>query len=262
MPVVLTGDVHQFIPSSDRRHASETESELAVEYARIAEVHGLKVTLFFTGRALREDAAHARPLLSMENVEIGGHGWDAFRPSWLYGPLRRVSGSSHGSAWWQRATIKRTCAVMKSFAGSPPRSWRNHAYVHDGNTARLLAEAGIVAWSDEVDLGRERPYVHDTGLAVLPINTLPDHENLYHGDRTPEALGDTPSLYPADWRARVVEAVDATLEHGGLATILAHPLCMKVADGWETFETLCAELAGRPTLFAAEAANGVLAGAP
>ena len=261
MPVVLTGDVHQFIPSADRGHALETESELAVEYARIAERHGLKVTLFFTGRALQADATHARPLLSMENVEIGGHGWDAFMPRWLYRPLGRLSGSPHGYAWWQGALIKRTCAVVERFAGRPARSWRNHAYVNDAHTARLLADAGIVAWSDEVDLGRTRPYLHDAGLVVLPMNTLPDHENLYHGDRTPETLGDTPSLYPAEWRARVLDAVDAVLANGGVATILAHPLCMKVADGWETFEALCAGLAARPSLFATEAADGVLAGA-
>jgi hypothetical protein len=260
MPVVLTGDVHHFIPSADRRHTAETESALAVEYARVAERHGLKVTLFFTGRALQKDAADSRPLLSMENVEIGGHGWDAFTPRWLYRPLARLSGSPQGYAWWQRAMIKRTCAVVERFAGRPARSWRNHAYVNDAHTPRLLADAGIVAWSDAVDLGRKGPYVHDTGLVVLPMNTLPDHENLYHGDRTPEALGDTPSLYPAEWRARVVAAADAVLADGGVATILAHPLCMKVADGWETFEALCADLAPRPSLFAAEAVEGVHAG--
>jgi len=257
MPVVLTGDVHHYIPSSDRRHAVESESALAVEYARIAERHGLKVTLFFTGRALRDDVGCALPLLSMESVEIGGHGWDAFTPWWLYRPLRRLSGSPHGYRSWQRRSIARTCAAVEGLAAKPARSWRNHAYLHDSSTPRLLADAGIVAWSDEVDLARKRPYAHETGLVVLPINTLPDHENLYHGDRTPETLGDTPSFYPAEWRARVLKAVDATIADGGVATVLAHPLCMKVVDGWETFEALCAGLAGRPSMFAAEAADAV-----
>jgi len=255
MPVVLTGDVHHHIASADRRHAVESESALAVEYARIAERNGLKVTFFFTGRALRDDVADALPLLSMSNVEIGGHGWDAFTPRWHYRPHRRMSGSPHGYPWWQRRTIARTCAAVERFAGSPPRSWRNHAYLHDASTPRLLAEAGIVAWSDEVDLARARPYLHETGLVVLPMNTPPDHENIYHGDRTPETLGDTPSLYPADWQARVLEAVEVALADGGVATILAHPLCMKVVDGWATFEALCAVLASRTSLFATEAAD-------
>jgi hypothetical protein len=256
MPVVLTGDVHHHIPSSDRSHAVESESALALEYARIAERHGLKVTLFVTGRALRDDIAGALPLLSMENVEIGGHGWDAFMPRWLYRPLGRLSGSPHGYPTWQRRSIARTCAAVERLA-KPARSWRNHAYLHDSSTPRLLADAGIVAWSDEVDLARRRPYVHEAGLVVLPINTPPDHENLYHGDRTPETLGNRPSFYPAEWRTRVLEAVDAAIADDGVATVLAHPLCMKVADGWETFEALCTGLAGRPSMFATEAADAV-----
>jgi hypothetical protein len=257
MPVVLTGDVHHFIPSSDRRHAVESESALAVEYARIAERHGLKVTLFFTGRALRDDATDALPLASMESVEIGGHGWDAFTPRWLYRVLGRVSGSPHGYSSWQRRSIARTCAAVGRFAAKPARSWRNHAYVYDSSTPRLLADAGIVAWSDKVDPACTRPYVDDADLVVLPINTLPDHENLYHGDRTPETLGDTPSFYPAEWRAHVLEAANATIADGGIATILAHPLCMKVADGWLTFEALCTGLAEHPSMFAREAADAV-----
>jgi hypothetical protein len=258
MPVVLTGDVHHYIPSSDRSHAVESESTLAVEYARIAERHGLKVTLFFTGRALLDDAAGgAHSLFSMESVEIGGHGWDAFMPRWLYRPLGRLSGSPHGYSSWQRRSIARTCAAVERLAAKPARSWRNHAYLHDSSTPRLLADAGIVAWSDEVDLARTRPYVHEAGLVVLPINTLPDHENLYHGDRTPETLGDTPSLYPAEWTARVLEAVEAAVTDGGVATVLAHPLCMKVVDGWETFEALCSGLARHPSMFATEAADAV-----
>lgn len=255
MAVVLTGDVHQHIPSSDRRHAVESESTLAVEYARVAERHGLKVTLFFTGRALRDDVADADPLFSMETVEIGGHGWDAFRPRWLYRPLARLSGSPHGYRTWQRQTIARTCRAIERVTGTSPTSWRNHAYVHDMHTARLLVEAGIVAWSDHVDLDRARSYVHESGLVVLPMNTPPDHENLYHGDRTPESVGDTPSLHADEWCARVLEGVERALREGGTATVLAHPLCMKVVDDWTTFEALCSGLSRHRSMFATEAAQ-------
>lgn len=255
MAVVLTGDVHHWIPSADRRHTSQTEAALSVEYAKIAARYGLKVTLFCTGRALRDDAADALPLLSMESVEIGGHGWDAFTPGWLYGSLRRLSGSPHGPTSWQRRTIKRTCAELVRFSGKPTRSWRNHAYVHDANTPRLLADAGIEVWSDEVDPTRPGPYLHRSGLVVLPMNTLPDHENLYHGDRTRASLGDVPALDPRVWRERVLEGVRLIVSQGGVATILAHPMCMKVVDNWETFEALCAGLAGYRSLFAIEAAE-------
>jgi hypothetical protein len=252
MAVVLTGDVHHWIPSADRRHTELSEAALSVEYAQIAGRHSLKVTLFCTGRALRDDAADATPLLSMENVELEGHGWDAFTPRWLYGPLRRLSGSPHGFAAWQRRTIARTCAELERFSGRRPRGWRNHGYVHDANTARLLAEAGVEVWSDEVDLARAKPYVDESGLVVLPMNTLPDHENLYHGDRSRASLGDVPSLDPSVWRERVLEGVARIHSRDGVATILAHPMCMKVADDWATFEALCAGLEEYESLFATE----------
>jgi hypothetical protein len=257
MPVVLTGDVHHHIPSADRRHARESESELAVEYARIAEGYGLNVTLFVTGLAVRKDSDAARPLASMDQVEIGGHGWDAFQPRWLYRPLARASGSPHGYRRWQQRKIVRTCEVLERFCGVPVRSWRDHAYVHDRNTAALLAEAGIVAWSDEVDRDRAHPYVHSSGVVVLPLNTLPDHENLYHGDRTLESVKDGSSVTAAEWLERVLGEVEHVESQGGIATILAHPLCMKVVDDWKTFRLLCEGLAGYPSLFATDAARAV-----
>jgi hypothetical protein len=255
MPVVLTGDVHHHIPSADRRHARESESELAVEYARIAEGYGLNVTLFVTGLAVRKDSDAARPLASMDQVEIGGHGWDAFQPRWLYRPLARASGSPQGYRRWQQRKIVRTCEVLERFCGAQVRSWRNHAYVHDRHTAALLAEAGIAAWSDEVDLERTHPYVHGSGLVVLPLNTLPDHENLFHGDRTPESVQDGRALTAAEWLQRVLDGVEEIHARDGTATVMAHPLCMKVVDDWRTFRSLCEGLAGYPSLFAADAAR-------
>jgi peptidoglycan/xylan/chitin deacetylase (PgdA/CDA1 family) len=258
MPVVLTGDVHQRIASSDRRHATESEARLSVEYARIAARQGVKVTLFVTGLALRESPDDARPLRSLETVEIGGHGWDAFKPGWLYRPLAKASGSPHGFRRWQRRGIRRTCAAVAKITGTAPRSWRNHAYLHDESTPGLLAEAGVVAWSDVVDPTRSRPYVHESGVVVLPLNTTPDHENLYHGDRTPTTVRGAPSLQPHEWVRRVLVETELIVNAGGTATILAHPLCMKVADNWESFDALCSGLAGHENLFATEAAERAL----
>jgi hypothetical protein len=263
MAVVLTGDVHHPIPSADRRHAAESESELAVEYARIAARHGLDVTLFVTGRAAARDLEDLRPLLSMENVEIGGHGWDAFYPQLRYRVLRRLSGSPQGPRLYQRHwTIGRTSATLERLTGRPVRSWRNHAYLHDAHTPHLLAEAGIVVWSDEVDLESPGPYRHRSGIAVLPMNTLPDHEHLFHGDLTPEALGDSSGrdVYPPDeWCDRVCDRTAAIVQAGGTATILAHPLCMKVADDWASFERLCSFVARFPSLTATAAVESLRA---
>jgi hypothetical protein len=255
MPIVLTGDVHQTIGSSDQRFTKRSEASLAVDYARIAGQHGLKVTLFFTGRAIVEDGKDAKPLLAMNNVEIGGHGWDALRPRWWHRLLSGLTGSPHGPQWLQRRMIERTCATLESFTRQPLRSWRNHAYRHDQHTAHLLSEVGIVVWSDQVQLERPGPFADQNDILILPINTLPDHENMYHGARTPRTVaqeGRGRSYPPSEWRERVSARIEAILDEGGIATILAHPICMQVADEFATFNKLGKFLSRYPSLFASE----------
>ena len=258
MSVILTGDVHQRIGSSDQHFVQDSEAALAVHYAQIAAGHGVKVTLFVTGRAMIEDGTDAVPLLAMAHVEIGGHGWDALRPRRWHGLLTRLAGSPHGPRWLQRRMIRHTCAIIEQYTGHPVRSWRNHAYRYDRHTPSLLAQAGVRVWSDEVQSERERPYRDPAGIAILPINTLPDHEHLYHGVRTPEFVaseGRGPSYTPEEWCDMVCAQVQAIVEAGGIATVLAHPICMKVADDFATFDSLCAFVSRYPTLLANEGAQ-------
>jgi len=256
MTVVLTGDVHHAIGSSDQRFVIQSEPVLSVEYAAIAARHGIKVTLFLTGRAVVEDGVAARDLLTMEHVEIGGHGWDALRPEWWHGLLSRLMGSPHGPPWLQQKMIQRTCIAIENCGHRPVRSWRNHAYRHDEHTPRLLAEAGITVWSDQVRSEQLKPHRHPAGILSLPINTLPDHEHLYHGARTPEFVaieGRGPSYPPDVWCDQVCAQVEKIVSAGGVATLLAHPICMKVADDFATFERLCIFLSSYPSLSASEA---------
>jgi len=255
MSIVLTGDVHHAIGSADQSFCDRSEASLAVEWATIAARHGLKATLFFTGKAVLADGSEARSLVAMEHVEIGGHGWNAFQPRLWHGGMNRLLGSPHGPAWLQRRMIARTCRTVSAWSGRAVESWRNHAYRHDVNTAALLQEAGIRAWSDEVDAERLAPYRHRSGVTVLPINTVPDHEYLRHGGWPKESAARQwgGAAYDADeWRELVCAQTQALVERGGVATILAHPLCMKVLDDWRTFERLCAFLARYPSLHARE----------
>jgi hypothetical protein len=255
--VVLTGDVHQWIDTSDRAYSDETESSLAVRYATIAGDHGLKVTLFFTGRAVLEDAAAVDTLVQLGNVELGGHGWDSFRPEWRYRVVNKLFRSPHGSKAMQARMVRRTCSVISHATSEPVLSWRNHAYTHDVHTPAALEEEGIRVWSDLVDLERSGPYHEQTTrITVLPINTTPDHEHVYHGDQTVDAVpSEKRSEYdhPSAWGERVARQVERVRDAGGVATILAHPLCMEVADEWQTFERLCAALAEHPSSWAREA---------
>jgi hypothetical protein len=256
--IVLSGDVHQWIDSADRAYATETESALALEYARIAGSHGLKVTLFVTGLAVIEDPASVRALLDQENVEVGGHGWDSFRPAWRYRVLNKLFGSPHGSSSMQARMVRRTCGTIEPVSGQRVLSWRNHAYTFDARTPRVLAEAGVRVWSDEVDLDRLGPHGATSGITVLPINTTPDHEHLYHGGQTVETI---PAVkqpqydHPDGWREALLQQAESIVARGGVATILAHPLCMKVADDWQTFDRLCSSLSRYPSAWAVEVAD-------
>jgi peptidoglycan/xylan/chitin deacetylase (PgdA/CDA1 family) len=258
MTIVLTGDVHQWIDSADRGYADETECKLAVHYARIAGRHGLKVTLFLTGKAVIEDTAAVRALLAQENVEIGGHGWDSFRPRWRYRALNKLFGSPHGSRGMQARMIARTRRTIERVTSRPLSSWRNHGYRFDVNTPRVLADAGIRTWSDEVDRNRVGPHRHASGVTILPINTTPDHEHLFHGDQTVETLPAARRSQYADadtWRECVVHEAGSITAQRGCATILAHPLCMKVLDDWKTFDLLCGSLSSYASAWATEAAG-------
>lgn len=258
MSVVLTGDVHHAIGAADQSFADRSEAALAVEYAEIAARHGLKVTLFFTGKAVLANGDEARRLLGMEHVEIGGHGWNAFQPRLWHGALNWLLGSPHGPPWLQRRMIRRTCEAVTGWSEQPVRSWRNHAYRHDSHTARLLGAAGIHAWSDEVDSARVAPYRHASGVAVVPINTVPDHEYLRHGGWPKESATlqwGGPAYGADEWYERVRAAVESIAQRGGVATILAHPICMKVLDDWATFERLCAFVTRYPSLRVCEAAE-------
>lgn len=265
LTIVLTGDVHQWIDSADRAYASETESALALEYARIAGRHGLKVTLFFTGLAMIEDAASVRDLLAERNVEFGGHGWDSFRPRWRYRVLNKLFGSPHGPSAMQARMVRRTRITIERMTGQQVQSWRNHAYGFDANTPSVLAEAGIGVWSDKVDPDGVGPHAHRSGVTILPINTTPDHEHIYHGGQTFETIpvAKQPQYDHAPaWREGVLQQAEAIVARGGVATILAHPLCMKVADDWRTFESLCSSLSRYPSVWAADAAGRVQRGTP
>ena len=160
----------------------------------------------------------------------------------------------------QGRMVRRTCAAIERMTGQRIRSWRNHAYFFDSNTSRVLAETGIRVWSDEVDRDREGPRLHASGVSILPINTTPDHEHLYHGDQTVDAVpvARRPQYYDSHaWREDVVRQAESIVARGGVATILAHPLCMKVVDDWRTFERLCSSLSRFPSTWATDTAETV-----
>jgi peptidoglycan/xylan/chitin deacetylase (PgdA/CDA1 family) len=255
MTVCLTGDVHHMgMETRDQEHLDGTEIEAAIEYAEIAAEHDVPVTLFCTGKCVAEAPDLMADLAAMDHVELAGHNYWAFttpiHDAWR--ALGKVTGGRVGS-WngpqqFQAYEIRKTIAAFESL-GVRISSWRDHAYRHDRHTARLLAANGVTHFSDAVEPdGRVR---QEGDLTVVPINTPPDHEHVYHAFRTPEFVADddfegpfgTESRDPDAWVEWVLEHVRDCSADGRTATVLAHPACVKLADGFEAFERLCAELA-------------------
>jgi len=250
MTVCITGDVHHMsLGTRDQSFMDRSEVDVAREYASIAAEHGVPVTLFCTGKAAAEEADGVRALASMDNVEIGGHNYWAFDTP-MHTVSRGLLGTWNGPRWFQNWEINRTVAAFREI-GIDIRTWRDHAYRHDGDTAELLAEAGITHFSDRV--GPDERLSEQDGVRIVPINTPPDHEHVYHAFRTPEFVESAEFSGPFgseshdcdDWLELVLEHADAVEQRGGVATVLAHPSCMHLADGLTTFEDLVARVADR-----------------
>ena len=247
MTVCITGDVHHMsLETRDQEYMDRTELEAAIEYAEIAAEYDVPVTLFVTGKAAVEEPDRVQTLANMDNVEIGGHNYWGFTTPIHKGwrALAKLTGGRIGS-WngprsFQAYEIRRTIEALEA-VGAEVTSWRDHAYRHDEHTAELLAEYGITHFSDVVEPEGE---VRKQGaLTVVPINTPPDHEHVYHAFRTPEFVEENNFKGPfggesveieewVEWVWDEVISVD-------IATILAHPACMQLSDNFDMFEDMC-----------------------
>jgi len=250
MTVCLTGDVHHMsLGTRDQEYMDRTEVEAAIEYAEIAAEYDVPVTLFVTGKAAVEEPDRVEQLAAMENVEIGGHNYWAFdtpvHSAWR--ALEKVTGERIGS-WngprpFQRYEIRRTLDAL-SERGADVSAWRDHAYRHDGNTIGLLTDAGVTHFSDAV--GPDEQFRKKEEFYVVPVNTSPDHEHVYHAFRTPgstsvdrfEGPFGGESVPVEEWVEWVLKQIETIQSGGGVATVLAHPACMWLADDFEAYERL------------------------
>ena len=248
MTICLTGDVHHMsLETRDQEYMDRTEVEAAIEYAEIAGEHDVPVTLFVTGKAAEEEPERVKRLAAMDHVEIGGHNYWAF-DTLVHKGWRGLTGSWNGPRPFQRWEIRKTLETFDDL-GIEITSWRDHAYRHDKHTIELLSEAGITHFSDVVEPDGGVREVD--GLTVVPINTPPDHEHVYHAFRTREFVREsdfngpfgTDSRTAEGWLNWVLEHADTVLATVSAVTVLAHPACMDLSDGLDGFERLCVHAA-------------------
>lgn len=273
--IFLTGDVHHRSLNTRERPYIEPagEIDLAVRYMEVAARHGLRITLFITGRTFLEDEAGVRRLLRFDNLEIGGHTFDAFKPRWLHGAFKVARKSYWRSRRHQEGDVERTVRTVEERCGLRLQSWRNHCYDWDRNTPGILAAHGIQTWSDELTDAPGPIRRGPEGLTILPVNVIPDHDRLIHGYRTREHLAresglrrlkvvlggsaPLPSHEGAEWFAMLARDVEEKLTAVGFATLNLHPVCMGLLDDFRTFERICALCSGRDSRFAREAPDCV-----
>lgn len=247
--ICLTGDVHQeSLNTGDQQSFSESVEEVTRQYRDIATSYGLKTTLFVTGKFCVE-ASNPRSIKN-EFVEIGGHTWSAFRPQLLHSVFSKILGFTYGPKIYQKFDIYRTLREIKSTFGTSPKSWRTHAYLSNDNTFEVLDGTSVEVVSDEVTPNKYGPSRKRSELQSLPINVMPDHEHIYHGNRTEEHVRKlvedgwsdafTHESYQIDEYMRIIRGQIRSLEEkNGIATLLLHPACMKAADSFGAFEELC-----------------------
>ncbi len=258
--ICLTGDIHQrSYRGTDTPYCNESEVTLALKYAQMAERYGLRVTLFLTGRTALEEPGAVHRLAKLPHCEIGGHTFAAFRDprSRIY---RKLWGTPWASPSHQARDIARTIESLQQAVDRPVTVWRNHSYLNAPETPMLLQQAGIKCVSDEVNPAKLCAERVEPGLVSLPINVLPDHEHLFHGKYVPGRA--KPSQLSGRmglgaWFERVQAQVQMVTAAGGVATILAHPLCMEVADGMHVFEDLCRFLRPFASCWVSAAAGGM-----
>ena len=265
--ICLTGDVHHAsLRTNDQRYiaAGDTEIRITQRYLALVERYGVKVTLYICGKCFTEEWDDLEPVATHPLVEIGGHGYRARQPRPWFDRCGERTGNWNGSRWFQSRDIRRNLDACEAKTGYRFVSWRAHSYVVDPNTYPLLSGHDVKLVSDEVRPDNLWPERIADGLVSHPMNVIPDHDHLYHAHRD-RAFVERANRqgYGADgfgavsytieeWGARALEQAQAIEGRGGVATILAHPACMYIADGFKTFERLLDYASGCRTVWARE----------
>jgi len=267
--IFLTGDIHQnpHQASMDQPYTEMTEMECGLEYAKIAAEFGVKVTLFITGKAVIREYKILKKILVLGNTECGGHTFDARETKkWVYFFSRRFFGFSMGPRVFQSVDIDKTIKAFKEKLDIDICSWRSHAYRYDRNTTDLLKSKGIRYISSDVEPEMFYPVKEDNVYKVF-INVLPDHDHMIHGYYTEKVLRNQILSFnrfsnrhvysPSEWLDVVKEQIQSIVDNKCIAVILAHPICQKIADDFNTFRKLCSFLTGFKTLHISETSEAI-----
>lgn len=265
MRICLTGDLHHAsLKTGNQAHADRTEIDIAATYTERLREAGVKVTYFVSGRAMDEEWPSLEPICASPNVELGGHNYSCFTPELAHRVYKKLTGSYNGPAFVQRRDCLRTIDAIERRTGRRIRAFRNHMYMHGPGTEAVLASCGIKVCSDGVRAASRGLEWHQDGLFNLPLNVIPDHEHLYHAERTREWVDawlqrygfkddfGSQSYEVEEWTDLVISQLHANAERGAVSTMIIHPITLYLCDRFRSFERILDVLARAETLFVSE----------
>jgi len=248
--ICLTIDIHHMsLDTPDQKRLKGfTESDIAAEFIRMARDRGIKLTCFVTGRLVREEPIDV--YRNFDNIEIGGHTYNAFEPQLFHRITKKLLGTYCGPSWYQERDIRNTVRAIKEKLNIEIKSWRDHAYFNDKNTRTILNKYGIKVLSDGVSRDQAFPVQDESGVYDFPINILPDHEHLFHSDRNPasvkrwvgryrwsDAFG-SESYNINKWYEIVEGQIKKRETSSEIGLMLVHPVCLYLCDEYKTISKL------------------------
>ena len=260
--ICLTGDLHhQSLCTGNQAHADKTELAIAREYLALLEEAQVKTTFFISAKCFLEQPEEVVPICEHPLVEVGGHNYSCFQPEIFHRICKKLLGSYNGPYRYQLWDARRTKEIIKQATGIEIRSWRNHQYMHGPYTEKVLSECGLELCSDGVEaacIGPRRD--PDTGLLNFPLNVIPDHEHLYHAERTPEWVEwwqrrynwnddfGQESYYIEEWTEIVLDCLQKNEARGAISNMIIHPITMYLCDGFKGFLRILDYLSRRETV--------------
>ena len=263
--ICLTGDLHHStLGTGNQVHCDLTEIQVARSFLALLEETGVKMTFFISGLSFTKEFDDLEPIVSHPLVEVGGHNWSCLTPTLWHRVCQKVLGSYNGPAWYQRWDAQRTIDIIHRRTGRTIRAWRNHMYMHGPHTESVLRQCGIEVCSDGVRKDAVGPEVHSTGIYNFPINIIPDHEHLFHAERTPEWVARWqkrynwsddfgPDSYTIDrWMEIVLDGLRQNESRGVFSNMIIHPITMYLCDRFQGVRRLLTYLRDRHTLHVSE----------
>jgi hypothetical protein len=249
--ICLTGDIHHSGLRTGNQLASDvSEIELAIRAMEMVLDHDIRLTYFMTGKLTVEAPLLCRRIGAQPSVEVGGHNYWCFQPQLLHRIWNAATGEYAGPLWLQRLDTRRTIDAIEKTVGREVKAWRNHMYMHGSHTDHVLRESGIDICSDGVDIRCPGPRQKQSGLWEFPINIIPDHEHLFHAERTPRWVRDwvhryrwsddfgSKSYYIDQWAEIVIRGIEENESRGRDSMMIIHPITMYLCDGFSALKRI------------------------